>query len=92
VTTHYITQAELNTQLEIIKHENLSTSSRALVLHSINIAVSLPPISGIFLCEISPKYQNKYKKGVFCRNILFFWEKSPILWENFGFCFATFAR
>lgn len=36
---------------------NLSTSSRALVLHSINIAVSLPPISGIFLCEISPKYQ-----------------------------------
>jgi len=74
-----------------LKACNLSTSSRVLVLHSMNIAISLPPICSIFWCEISENVKNKNRKGVFCHNVLFLGEKSPNLWENFGFCFATFA-
>jgi len=91
VTTHYFTQAELNTQLEIIKHETYPL----LVGRWFYTQSTLPSPylqSAVFFCaKFRQNTKNEYKKGVFCHNILFFWEKSPNLWENFGLCFATFA-
>jgi hypothetical protein len=83
VTTHYFIPAELNTQLEIVKHEPYPL----LVGRWFYTQWTLPSLylqSAVFSCaKFRQNAKNKYKKGVFCHNILFFWGKSPNLREIF---------
>ncbi len=76
MTTHYLAQAELNTQLEIIKLEPYPL----LVGRWFYTQSTLPSLylqSAVFFgAKFRQNAKNKYKKGVFCHNILFFWEKN----------------
>jgi hypothetical protein len=79
-STHYFTQAELDTQLEVKKHETYPL----LVGRWFYTQSTLPSLylqSAVFFwAKFRQNMKNEYEKG-----------KSPHLWENFGFCFAPFA-
>jgi hypothetical protein len=93
VTIRDFSQAELNSQLEIIKHEAYPLPVGSWLYTQINIAVFLPPISSVFLVRNFAKMRKINIKREYSVTIFFFvWGKiAKFMAKKFGFGFATFA-